>query len=54
MPELAEQLQMLREVADQRALNEALEAGDVGAGNLTVRCPNCHQKIRVVSGRVGQ
>ncbi len=47
MPELEDQLRVLREIDDQRVANEAMETTDVSGGDLTVRCPHCREKVRV-------
>lgn len=49
MPELGEQLQLLREIADQRVANEGREAECFAAdsSSMRVRCPNCHETLRM-------
>ena len=47
LPELAEQLRIHSEIVNERVANQALETADVRSGDLTVRCPHCHEKIQV-------
>jgi hypothetical protein len=47
MPELGEQLQLLREIADQRVANNAMDTADANGGASTIRCPHCRERILV-------
>ena len=49
MPELAERLQLFREMADLRAANETMESAVSASdtGMLSVRCPHCRELVRV-------
>ena len=50
MPELGEQLQLLREIAAQRVANKGREVECFAAdsSSMRVRCPNCHETLRLL------
>jgi hypothetical protein len=49
MPELADELRLIREISDQRDANAARESAESDAAprDLIVRCPNCRESVRL-------